>query len=179
MPSTRRRVASNTAVQVAGKGVVLAIGVASIGVLTRYLGPGDYGRYTLALVYMQLFGVLADVGLFTTVVREISKDAARTDQLVGNAFTLRLLLSCVVVALAAAVSLVLPYEHSVRVAIVIAGVPLVLGMVTTTFVAVLQARLRMSRAVVADVGGRASALGLVLLVAALDLGFYAVLGAGL
>jgi O-antigen/teichoic acid export membrane protein len=177
MPSTRRRVASNTAVQVAGKGVVLAIGVASIGVLTRYLGPGDYGRYTLALVYMQLFGVLADVGLFTTVVREISKDAARTDQLVGNVFTLRLLLSCVVVALAAAVSLVLPYEHSVRVAIVIAGVPLVLGMVTTTFVGVLQARLRMSRAVVADVGGRASALGLVLLVAALDLGFYAVLGA--
>ena len=69
--SVRRRVASNTAVQVAGKGIVLAFGLASLAVLTRYLGPDDYGRYTLALMYMQLFGVLADVGLFTTVVREI------------------------------------------------------------------------------------------------------------
>ena len=73
MSSARRLVASNTAVQIAGKGVVLAIGLASIAIVTRYLGPDDYGRYTLALMYMQLFGVLADVGLFTTVVREISR----------------------------------------------------------------------------------------------------------
>ena len=83
--SARRRVASNTAVQLAGKGAVLAIGLVSIAVLTRYLGPEDYGKYTLALMYMQLFGVLADVGLFTTVVREISKDPERTEELVGNA----------------------------------------------------------------------------------------------
>ena len=67
--SARRRVASNTAVQLAGRGAVLAFGLVSIAVLTRYLGPEDYGKYTLALMYMQLFGVLADVGLFTTVVR--------------------------------------------------------------------------------------------------------------
>ena len=60
VPSIRRRVASNTAVQVAGKGAVLALGAASIAVLTRYLGPGDYGRFTLALMYMQLFGVLVN-----------------------------------------------------------------------------------------------------------------------
>ena len=72
---------------------MLAIGLVSIAVLTRYLGPEDYGRYTLALMYMQLFGVLADVGLFTTVVREISKDPARTEELVGNTLALRLLLA--------------------------------------------------------------------------------------
>jgi O-antigen/teichoic acid export membrane protein len=176
-PSTRRRVASNTVVQVAGKGVVLAIGVASIAVLTRYLGRADYGRYTFALVYMQLFGVLADVGLFTTVVREISKNRERTEELVGNALTLRLLLSLGVIAVAGVVSLVLPYEREVRVAILIAGGPLLLGMLTTTFVTVLQSRLRMSRAVIGDVIGRAVAFGLVLLVAGLDLGFYPVLGA--
>jgi O-antigen/teichoic acid export membrane protein len=176
-PSARRRVASNTAVQLAGKGVVLALGLVSIAVLTRYLGPGDYGRYTLALMYMQLFGVLADVGLFTTVVREISKNPSRTEQLVGNTLTLRLLLSLAVIALAAAVSLVLPYDREVRVAIVLAGGPLLFGMLATTFEAVLQSRLRMSRAVIADVAGRAVALGLTVLVAALDLGFYPVLGA--
>ena len=74
--SARRRVASNTAVQLAGKGVVLAIGLVSIAVLTRYLGPSDYGKYTLALMYMQLFAVLADIGLLTTVVREIPNRSA-------------------------------------------------------------------------------------------------------
>ena len=126
---------------------------------------------------MQLFGVLADVGLFTTVVREISKDPSRTEELVGNTIALRLVLSIVVIALAAAVSLLLPYEHDVRVAILLAGAPLLFGMLTTSFVAVLQSRLRMGRAVIGDVVGRAVSLGLVLAVVGLDLGFYAVLGA--
>jgi O-antigen/teichoic acid export membrane protein len=175
--STRRRVASNTAVQVAGKAAVLGMGLISIAVLTRYLGAGAYGRYTLALMYMQLFGVLADVGLYATVVREISKRPSRTDELVGNVLTLRLVLSLAVIALAAGFSLLLPYPTDVRVAILIAGAPLLFGMLTSTFVGILQSKLRMGRAVVADVLGRAVALVLVLLVAALDLGFYAVMAA--
>jgi O-antigen/teichoic acid export membrane protein len=175
--SARRRVASNTAVQLVGKGAVLAIGVVSLAVLTRYLGPDDYGKYSLALMYMQLFGVLADVGLFTTVVREISKDPARTDELVGNTVVLRLLLSLAVIAGAAAISLALPYEPEVRTAILLAGAPLLFGMLTTSYVAILQARLRMGRAVIGDVVGRAVSLALVLLVVGLDLGFYPVLGA--
>ena len=175
--SVRRRVASNTAVQLAGKGAVLAIGLVSIAVLTRYLGPEDYGKYTLALMYMQLFGVLADVGIFTTVVREISKQPERTEELVGNALALRLLLSIGVIVLAVGVSLLLPYERQVRVAILIAGAPLLIGMVNTTFVAVLQSRLRMGRAVVGDVVGRIVSLGLVLLFVGLDLGFYPILAA--
>jgi O-antigen/teichoic acid export membrane protein len=173
--SARRRVASNTLVQLAGKGVVLAIGLVSIAVLTRYLGPDDYGKYTLALMYMQLFGVLADVGIYTTVVREISKAPERTEELVGNALALRLVLALCVIALACGVSLLLPYEHQVRVAILLAGGPLLIGMVNTTFVAILQSRLRMSRAVVGDVAGRAASLLLVLVVVWLDLGIYLVL----
>jgi O-antigen/teichoic acid export membrane protein len=175
--SARRRVASNTAIQLAGKGAVLAIGLVSIALLTRYLGPDDYGKYTLALMYMQLFAVLADVGIFTTVVREISKRPERTEELVGNALALRLVLAIGVIALAAGVSLLLPYEHQVRVAILIAGAPLLIGMMTTTFVAVLQSRLQMTRAVIGDVVGRLVSLGLVLLVVGLDLGFYPILGA--
>jgi O-antigen/teichoic acid export membrane protein len=144
-------------------------------VVTRYLGPKDYGKYTLALMYVQIFGVLADVGLFTTVVREISKAPERTEELVGNTLVLRLLLAIVVIAAAAGVSLLLPYEPEVRTAILIAGAPLLFGMLTTTYVAVLQARLRMGRSVVGDVVGRAVSLSLLALVVTADLGFYAVL----
>ena len=176
MSSTRRLVASNTAIQIAGKAGVLAIGLASIAILTRYLGPEDYGRYTLALTYMQLFAVLADVGLFTIVVREISRDPERTERLVGNTLTLRLALAAAAIALAALISLLLPYDPDVRAAILLAGLPLLFGMLNSTFVTVLQARLRMGRAVAGDVIGRAVSLAAVGLVVALDLGFLAVMG---
>jgi O-antigen/teichoic acid export membrane protein len=61
------------------------------------------------------------------------------------------------------------------VAIVLAGGPLLFGMLTSSLVAVLQARLRMGRAVIGEVTGRAVALALAGTVAALDLGFYAVM----
>jgi O-antigen/teichoic acid export membrane protein len=175
--SIRRRIASNTAVQVGGKLAALGIGAVSIAIVTRYLGPTDYGRFTLALMYMQLFAVLADVGLFTTVVREISKDPSRTEELAGNALTLRLLLSLLTIAVGVGISLLLPYAPSQRLAFLLAGGPLLFGMLTSSLVAVLQAQLRMSRAVIGDVVGRACALGLLGLVVLLDLGFYAAIGA--
>jgi O-antigen/teichoic acid export membrane protein len=169
-----RRVAYNTGVQAAGKAVILLIGAASIVVATRYLGAEGYGKFALALTFVQMLGVLADAGLLTVVVREISREPGRSAELVGNALALRLLLSLAVVALAAGLALVLPYAPDVRVAIAIAGAPFVLGLVNTSLVAVFQARLMMDRAVVADVAGRAAAFGALVAVVSLDLGFYAV-----
>jgi O-antigen/teichoic acid export membrane protein len=175
--SALRRVALNTALGVAGKAVVLVIGVASIVVLTRYLGTDGYGRYGLALSYTQLFAILADVGLFTIVVREVSRRPERASELVGNALALRGLLSLGVVALAAGVSLLLPYTPDVRLAIVIAGIPLGLGLMNASFVALFQARLQMGWAVIGEVLGRAAAFAGAVTVALLDLGFHAAVGA--
>ena len=175
--SVAGRVAYSTAVQVAGKAAGLALGAVSLALLTRYLGPSDYGKYALALMFSQVLGVLADVGLFTTVVRDISREPHRTQELVGNALTLRLVLAVGVIALAGLVSLALPYTPQVRVAILLAGGPLVLGLLNSSLLAILQARLLMDRATVADLAGRVGALGLVVLVVVLDLGFYAVIGA--
>lgn len=172
--SLLRRVAWNTAAQAAGKAAILGIGLASVVITTRYLGAADYGKVALAFAFLQMLGVLADVGLLTVVVREISREPASTDRLVGNALVLRLALSLAVLALAALASLVLPWDTEVRVAVLIAGVPFVLGLANSALVAVLQARLRMDRAVIADVVGRAASFGALVAVVALDLGFYAV-----
>jgi O-antigen/teichoic acid export membrane protein len=174
--SVVRRVAWNTAAQGIGKAAVLGIGLASVVVTTRYLGASDYGKVALAFAFMQMLGVLADVGLLTVVVREISRDPDATDRLVGNALVLRLALSLVTLVLAALVSLVLPWDTEVRVAVLIAGVPFVLGLVNSALIAVFQARLRMDRAAVADVVGRAASFAALVVVVVADLGFYAVVG---
>lgn len=172
--SLARRVAWNTAAQAIGKAAVLAIGAASIVITTRYLGASGYGQFALALAFVQMVGLLADLGLLTVVVREISRRPEETERLVGNALTLRLALSLGVIVLAGLLSLAMPYTEQVRVAILIAGVPLVLGLANTAIVAVFQARLRMDRAAISDVAGRAAGFVALVAVAALDLGFYAV-----
>ena len=174
--SVLRRVAWNTAAQAIGKAGVLAIGLASVLVMTRYLGPSGYGKVALAFAFIQMLGVLADVGLLTVVVREISRDPAQTDRLVGNALLLRLALSLATLTLAAVASLLLPWDHEVRVAVLIAGVPFVLGLVNSALVAVFQARLRMDRPAAADLVGRAASFAALVVVVTLDLGFYAVVG---
>jgi O-antigen/teichoic acid export membrane protein len=171
-----RKVAGNTAVQLLGKATVMLIGLASVAVTTRYLEASGYGKLALAFAFVQTFGLLADVGLLTVAVREMSRVPERTNELVGAVLALRLAFSLAVVPLVALVSLALPYDHEVRVAILIAGGSLVLGLANGALVGVFQSRLRMGRAAVSDVAGRVVAFGALAAVAALDLGFYAVVG---
>ena len=173
-----RRVATSTAAGLTGRVAVLGLGLVSVAVTTRYLGPGGYGQFALALAFTQLFGVLADAGLTTIVVRELAQRPERAPAVVGSALALRGVLAVLAVAAAALVSLAMPYPPEVRVAVLIAGVPLALGLLNSAFVAVLLADLRMGRVAIADVAGRAAGLAAVAVVVVADLGFYAVVAAG-
>jgi O-antigen/teichoic acid export membrane protein len=170
-----RRVAASTAAQVGARVVIGLIGIASIAVLTRYLGAADYGRYTLALAFVAAFGVAADIGLYTILVRELARTPERTSELVGNALTLRAILWVGASGLAAAIAFAVGYEPRVRAAVALAALPMGLGLLQAAVQAVFQARLDMLPVAVAEVSGRAVAFALAVLVAALDLGFYAVL----
>lgn len=172
-----RRVVASVAAGLVGRGAVLALGLVSVAITTRYLGAGDYGRFALALSLTQLFGVLADAGLTAVVVRELAQRPDRAGPVLGSALVLRSGLSLVAVGGAVLAALLLPYPPQVELAVVIAGVPLVLGLLNSAWVAVLQADLRAGRAAIGDVVGRAASLAAVGAVIALDLGFYAVVGA--
>lgn len=174
MSSTTKKVAYNTGAQIAGKILVTLVAAVSVVILTRYLGPTDYGKYTLALAYLGLFGIFADVGLFTIVVREISRTPEKTEEIVGNVMTLRLVLAVLVILAAIGISYFLPYPPDVQIAIMIVGVSILFGLVNSSMVTVFQARLRMDYAVISDTLGRIVAFLAVVVVAWLNLGFYAI-----
>jgi hypothetical protein len=144
-PSDIRRVATASAWGIAGRAAVLALGLVSVAVGTRYLGPSAYGRMTLAFSITQLFAVVADAGLTTTAVRELAQRPERAPVVVGSVLVLRSALALAAVVAAALLALALPYPDQVRVAVLIAGVPLALGLLNSGWVAVLQADLRASR----------------------------------
>lgn len=172
--SATKRVAYNTAIQAIGKIAIIAIGGISIAVLTRYLGAEGYGKFTLLLVYLQVFALVADMGLFTITVREISKAPERTRELVGNTLSLRALLALGTLGAAAAVSFFLPFTPDVRIGIAIAAPAHFFGLMNASLLTVFQSKLRMDKAVIADIVGRLTSFALTLYVATTSLGFYAV-----
>lgn len=174
MASTTKKIAYNTGVQVIGKGIVLVLAAVSIGVLTRYLGAAGYGKFTLALVYLSFFGIVADLGLFTIAVREMSRDESRMQEIVANTLSLRALTAFVVFSLAIAISWLLPYTPDTKVAIAIAAGSQFFGLLNSSLITIFQTKLRMGLSVTSDVIGRAAALAAVLFVASQNLGFYAV-----
>ncbi len=63
-----------------------------LGVLiARYLGPEQYGLLNYATAFVALFGAFATLGLDGIVVRDIVKEPARRNELLGSSFVLKLI----------------------------------------------------------------------------------------
>jgi len=95
--------------------VVGARALAKVGVflvvvlLWRHLGDERYGRFAAMVVYATLAGVIADLGLQTVFVRDVSRDRTLLDRYLGNLLSARLVLSLVaLVILSAALRLLAP-----------------------------------------------------------------------
>ncbi|MBI2415939.1 MAG: flippase [Candidatus Kerfeldbacteria bacterium] len=88
--SVLRRVAHNTALQFIGKAGGTALGFGTAVLLLRYLGDTQFGYYTSALAYLQLFGILMDLGLYIVLLKKISDVSSPHNQrLINNIFSLR------------------------------------------------------------------------------------------
>ncbi len=83
------RVFRNTGWLLAEKSLRLAVGLFVGGWVARYLGPAQFGLYNYSLALVALFGVLANVGLDSVVVRQIVRDPAGREETLGSAFLLK------------------------------------------------------------------------------------------
>lgn len=109
----------------ASKGLVL---VATL-LLTRQLGPEDFGRYTLVFAYLAFFELIADCGLDTLAVRELARDGFREEgrRILGDSLVLRALLILLVLPAAALSFPLLTGNRGDASLIVLAGLTLVAG----------------------------------------------------
>ncbi|MEO6796257.1 MAG: flippase [Candidatus Dormibacter sp.] len=107
------RLASRTlrnSVLVVGARALAKIGVFLVIVLLwRHLGDERYGRFAAMVVYVTLVGVIADLGLQTIFIRDVSRDHDLFRRYLGNLVSVRLLLAIVaLVVLAAALRVLSP-----------------------------------------------------------------------
>lgn len=102
-----RKIYTNTLAQIAGKIITALISIFLIKVLTNYLDVAGYGLYSKIYNFLSIFAVIADLGLYTITVRELTKyadDATMVAKISGNILSLRTLSGVLIVFLSLSIA---------------------------------------------------------------------------
>lgn len=108
----RRAIFINTASQIAVRIITLAFTLVSIKLLTNYLGVDGVGNLNAITAYVNYFLVVADLGLFSVTVREISKNPDDERKIISNVFVIRFISALSAAILAIAIIFFTPYRHN-------------------------------------------------------------------
>jgi len=102
-----QNVISNTGWQFADNLLRMGVGL-FVGIwVARYLGPGQYGLFSYALAFVALFSSIASLGLDEIATRNIVRDPAAKDEILGTTFVLKLIAGTVIFAVSIGVISVL------------------------------------------------------------------------
>lgn len=99
--SMARRVGGNSLWLIARPLLLNLLSIASNLYIVRKLGATQYGAFNLGFAQVALFSPLCNLGLRAVAVRAIAEDRARSREIVGALFALRLLLTALAVVLIA------------------------------------------------------------------------------
>lgn len=166
-----QKIAYNAVFSSVARVLEMAIVFVTIKLTTTYLGLSGFGDYGTVLAFVYIFSVLADFGLYSIVVRDISLPGADESRIVSGALSIRMFLGAVILGSAYFFSLLFPYSDQVRMGILVAaagywflnGVQVLMGL--------FQKHLLMDRVAVAEVLGRLIQFVGVVLAVRYDLGF--------
>ena len=155
------KLGSKLVLLVSGRITLLVLGLASTAILTRVLGPDGFGHYRAAVAYLGLVVVLADFGLGSIVVRQISRDGADQSRIVSNALALRLAVAGLTFLIAVGLAYLVPFDSSARLGILGGAAGFVAYSVHLMLFGLFQQRLRQQGAIFAEVAGGLVLLGMI------------------
>ncbi|MBI4709331.1 MAG: flippase [Candidatus Portnoybacteria bacterium] len=116
-----RKIAYNTIISLASRILATLIALIIVGLTTRYLGQNGFGLYSTILAFLYIFSVLADLGLYSILVRDISKDGAPESEIASHALSLRFWAGLFIFSVAPIVAWFFPYSFEVKAGILIAS----------------------------------------------------------
>lgn len=172
MATLTKKVAFNTSIQIISKIITTIIGILTIGLITRYLGVIGFGEYTTIFAFLGFFSILADMGLFSIIVREIARQPEEGEKIIGNIFTIRILAAFLLLGCACLAGFLIPkYSPNIKIGIAIGAIASFFTLLNQALVGIFQVNLRMDRTAIADVIGRFAILSGTIFVINKNLGF--------
>ncbi len=167
-----KQLAYNVIVNVVMKVASTALALVGIGLVTRYLGTAGFGAYATVLAFFALLVAFADFGLYHITARDIGRQPVEEEQeTIERIFTLRIIISFFVFAIAATVVPFLPYTHDVRFAIILIGVAFLFSSSYGLLNSVFQKHLRMDLVVITEFFGKVLQVAWIAGVMYFDAGF--------
>lgn len=160
MMNYTRKVALNTVAQFVGKIVGLAISLATIAIIFRFLGVEGVGKYTTSFAFVAFFALFADLGLGWTMLRELAIEKDQ-NKVFNNIFTMRLILGILVFLIASLVVWLFKYPLEVKWAVAILSVSYFFQSLVSVAVSIYLNKYRMDIATGAEVVGKAIILAVI------------------
>lgn len=173
--SLGKKIAKNTIAQIIGKAASTLLGLFSLALITRYLGPKGFGDYTTIITFLGFFAVFADFGLTLITVQFISDKKYEEGKVLNNLFALRLVSVIAFMILAPVVSLAFPYSQELRLGMIIALASFIFPALNQVIIGLLQKRLHMGKDAIAENIGRAALLVGIIIVNNKDWGLSGIL----
>ena len=83
----------NTSWIMIGRLIQLGLTFVTTMLVTRYLGPSEYGRLTYVFSYIQLFLPICTLGLNDIIVKTLIDNKKETNEIVGTILGMRIIVS--------------------------------------------------------------------------------------
>jgi O-antigen/teichoic acid export membrane protein len=166
--SLAQRVALNTGSQMAGTLLGIVVSLFFLRLSTSYLGVSSFGDLSIVLSLGGLIITLADLGVSTTLAREIAKHPEQTEELAANLLVFRIAGAAGMVVVAWLAIPFLPYSETTKLALALSLVGVFLTSVGTFPRAFFQVHLQLQRQAMLDLGQKL--LNLVAMVAVILVG---------
>lgn len=143
--SVVQKILGNTFAQIGGKLSTAIIALLTVNILSRYFSTSDFGDYGTIYEYLAIFGAVADMGIYTLVLREMSKPKNDKSKLYGLGFALRVIVTFVSMVLAVGLVYIIPSYDDTKIpfGVVIAAIGTFFILMSGTVSVVLQYALKM------------------------------------
>jgi len=166
-----RKIAYNVVVSSVSKVLSTILALVSIGFITRYLGKEGFGNYATVLAFLSFFAAIADLGLYYIATREISREGADEEKILGNIFSIRLISSLAMFVISPIIVLFFSYPLEVKEGIVIAAASFLFSSGYQILNGVFQKNLAMDKVAIGELIGKIIQVVVVILAVKLRLGF--------
>jgi len=172
-----QKIALNSLFSSIGRITATFLALVALGLMTRYLGQAGYGWYATILAFLQIFSIIANLGLQPICLREISQSESEERKIINNAFALRFFLGIFIFVLGCLLFWFLPYPKEAKIGILIGAIGVWFLSNNQILVSIFQKYLAMEKIALGEVVGRLIQLILTYIFIQYDLGFLALVWA--
>jgi O-antigen/teichoic acid export membrane protein len=137
----------------------------ALAILSRYLGPTQFGQYQLVIAFLTLFNI-SDLGVTTIAVRHLSTTEKDPDELMGNVLTIRAVLAVTSAILVVSIAWLLEEQLYIKTAVALAALSFPLTIFSGSYSATFAANLKMEYATLGNIAQAVVGLGAMLFVVA-------------